>query len=199
VQTLKLPTTCYHCPALVESRRRIVHGYGDPNADFLFIGEAPGVKGADVTGIPFTRDRSGKRLQRLLIRVGLSAETDEACETPRLVNCYVTNLVRCCPPGNRNPTQAEIDNCGRYLEAEILHIAPKVVVSIGNYATRWIFEKYQGRSPEGITKLHAKVFTGAHFLIVPMKHPARISHDMLVEMEGVLRGLIVQVSRSGCA
>ena len=94
----KFSRTCQRCPELAQNRRQIVHGYGDANADFLFIGEATGKNGADLTGVPFTRDRSGQRLQRLLIQLGLSQETDERCESPRLINCYVTNLVRCNPP-----------------------------------------------------------------------------------------------------
>ena len=103
------------CPELVRNRRQVVHGYGDRNADFVFIGETPGEKGANLTGVPFTQDRSGKRLQHLLIQLGLSKETDEACESPRLINCYVTNLVRCNPPRNRNPTKGESENCQPYL------------------------------------------------------------------------------------
>jgi DNA polymerase len=190
MRCLKLPETCHRCPALVQSRSRIVHGYGDPNADFLFIGEAPGAKGADMTGVPFTRDISGRRLQRVLIRLGLSQETDEACEAPRLVNCYVTNLARCHPPGNRNPTRGELENCQSYLEEEIRLIAPKVVAPIGNFATRWVFQKYRRSEPEGISRIHAKIFEGEPFIIVPMKHPARISRRMLDEIETALRRVI---------
>jgi len=186
----KLSETCQLCPELVRNRRRIVHCYGDPNADFLFIGEAPGAKGADMTGVPFTRDRSGKRLQRLLIRLGLSKETDEGCEAPRLINCYVTNLVRCNPPGNRNPKRGEIENCQPYLEEEIRRLQPKVVIPIGNFATRWVFQKYRGITPDAMTRVHAKVFEGAPFTIVPMKHPARISHHKLEEIENVLAKMI---------
>ena len=183
----KLSETCQLCPALVRNRRRIVHGYGDSNAGFLFIGEAPGAKGADMTGVPFTRDRSGKRLQCLLIRLGLSQETDEGCESPRLMNCYVTNLIRCNPPGNRNPKRDEIENCQPYLEEEIRQVRPKVVIPIGNFATRWVFQKYRGITPDAMARIHAKVFEGAPFTIVPMKHPARISHRMLEEIEATLR------------
>ena len=184
---LKLPYTCQRCPALVRNRRRIVHGHGDTNADLLFIGEAPGEKGADLTGVPFTRDRSGKRLQRLLIQLGLSLETDPACESPRLVNCYVTNLVRCNPPGNRNPTGREIENCQPFLEEELRRVRPKVVISIGNFATRWVFQRYRGVRSEPITGIHATVFDGDPFVIVPMKHPARISNRMMGEIENTLR------------
>jgi uracil-DNA glycosylase len=187
---LHLPQTCQRCPALVENRRRIVHGYGDPHADFLFIGEAPGRKGADLTGVPFTRDRSGIRLQRLLIPLGLSEESNPRCESPRLSNCYVTNLIRCNPPGNRNPKPAEIQNCQPYLEEEIRRIQPRVVIPIGNFATRWIFQKYCDISPEPITQIHAQIFDAPAFVIVPMKHPARISHRMLAEIEAVLRGVL---------
>ncbi|MCH8292008.1 uracil-DNA glycosylase [Candidatus Poribacteria bacterium] len=187
VNPLNLSQTCFRCAELVRNRRRIVHGYGDANADFLFIGEASGKKGADLTGVPFTRDVSGLRLQRLLIRLGLSQETDARCESPRLINCYVTNLVRCNPPENRNPTHTEIENCQPYLVEEIQRILPKVVIPIGNFATRWVFRKYRGISSEPIMRIHASVFEGTPFTIVPMKHPARISHRMLAEIEAALR------------
>ena len=186
----KLSTTCQLCPELARNRHQVVHGYGDPNADFLFIGEAPGKRGADITGVPFTRDRSGKRLQRVLIRLGLSNETDDGCESPRLINCYVTNLVRCNPPGNRNPKRGEIENCQPYLEEEIRKVQPKVVIPIGNFAARWIFQQYRGTTPDSMARIHARVFEGDSFTIVPMQHPARIPHRMLEEIESVLRGMM---------
>ena len=183
--------TCQRCPELVRNRRQIVHGYGDANADFLFVGEATGKNGADLTGVPFTRDQSGQRLQRLLIQLGLSEETDEQYALPRLINCYVTNLVRCNPPNNRNPTRVEIEKCQPYLVEEIRRIQPKVVIPIGNFATKWVFRTYRGVSPKPIQQIHAKILPGAPFTIIPMKHPARISHRMLAQIEVVLRHVLL--------
>ena len=91
-----------------------VVGEGDLWAEIMFVGEAPGYKGGDLSGVPFTRDRSGVRLQQLLIELGLSHETDPRLERPRL-RCFVTNVVRCNPPANRTPTRAEIALCKPYL------------------------------------------------------------------------------------
>ena len=88
--------SCARCPALVASRRRIVHGYGDPSARIVFIGEAPGRHGADRTGVPFSGDKSGRALQRMLIELGMS-EDQQPNDQPQL-RCFVTNIVRCCPP-----------------------------------------------------------------------------------------------------
>ena len=109
MDTLRLAQGCRLCPELAANRRVIVHGYGSLPARVLLVGEAPGHKGGDVTGVPFTRDRSGVRLQQALIDLGLSAEVDPRVERPRL-HCFLTNVVRCNPPANRTPTQAEIDH-----------------------------------------------------------------------------------------
>src|SRR5436190_17485017 len=94
--------SCTRCPALVASRCRIVHGYGDPSARIVFIGEAPGRRGADRTGVPFSGDKSGRALQRMLIELKLM-DAQTPADTPQL-RCFVTNVVRCCPPNNRTPT-----------------------------------------------------------------------------------------------
>ena len=84
METIRLAQGCNCCPELVANRRRIVHGYGPPSARVFLIGEAPGYKGADLTGVPFTCDRSGVRLQRVLSELGLSDEVDPRAERPRL-------------------------------------------------------------------------------------------------------------------
>jgi DNA polymerase len=127
---------CARCPALVANRRRIVHGYGDPQASMMIIGEAPGYLGADRTGVPFTSDRSGRRLQSLLIALGLSQEVDPTVVAPRLRGVYLTNVVRCNPPGNRNPTAQEVANCAPYLRAELARLRPRAVVALGSFAMR---------------------------------------------------------------
>src|SRR4051794_9255778 len=91
--------TCARCPALMASRSRIVHGYGDPHARIVFIGEAPGRHGADRTGVPFSGDKSGRALQRILIELKL-LDAQTPVEAPQL-RCFVTNAVRCCPPTGR--------------------------------------------------------------------------------------------------
>ncbi len=182
---------CVRCPALVANRQRIVHGYGDPAARVLFIGEAPGYKGGDRTGVPFTRDRSGVRLQRLLIELGLSAEEDPRIERPRL-RCFVTNVVRCNPPGNRTPTRTEIANCLPFLWQELAWVRPEIVVPIGNVAARAVFPRLLGRTAPPISRIHAQVFAADGITVAPLRHPARISNADLARFAAVLRNLLTQ-------
>jgi DNA polymerase len=191
VQTIRVAQSCVRCPALVANRRCIVHGYGRPDASVVFVGEAPGYKGGDLTGIPFTRDRSGTRLQRVLIELGLSAETDPRLEHPRL-RCFVTNAVRCNPPSNRTPTRAEIANCQPYLWQELELLQPKIVVPLGNVAARIIFPRLLGRPAPPITRAHAQTYTGDGFVVVPMRHPARISNADLARFTAVLHSLQIE-------
>jgi uracil-DNA glycosylase family 4 len=130
---IRLASGCTRCAELVTNRRCIVHGYGSPHAPIAFIGEAPGYKGGDQTGVPFTRDRSGVRLQQLLISLGLSDEADPRSEQPRL-NCFLTNVVRCSPPANRTPTRVEISNCQPYLWQELSMLQADMIIPVGNIA-----------------------------------------------------------------
>jgi uracil-DNA glycosylase family 4 len=190
---IRVAEGCSRCRALVANRRCIVHGYGAPGARILFVGEAPGYKGGDVTGVPFTRDRSGVRLQQALIELGLSDETDPRAERPRL-HCFVTNVVRCNPPANRSPTRDEIENCLPYLWQEFDLLQPEIVVPIGNVATRAIF-RLVGQPAPPITQAHARVFSGDGMTVVPMRHPARISNADLARFVAAMRALLVSPRR----
>ena len=196
MQNLRVAEGCERCPALVANRRLIVHGYGrstptrDVPAVFL-IGEAPGYKGGDLTGIPFTRDRSGVRLQRVLVELGLSEETDPRLERPRL-RCFVSNVVRCNPPANRTPTRAEIGNCLPYLWQELDIVRPRIVVPLGNVAARTIFPRLLGQPASPITQIHAQVFDGDGVKVVPLRHTARISNADLAHFVEVMRELLAR-------
>jgi DNA polymerase len=174
---------------LVTNRRCIVHGYGRSDARVFLVGEAPGYKGGDLTGVPFTCDRSGVRLQRVLIELGLSDETDPRVEQPRLV-CFVTNVVRCNPPANRTPRRAEIANCLPYLWEELQMVQPELVVPIGNVAARAIFPRLVGIPAPPITQIHAQVSVGTGVKVVPLRHPARISNADLAHFVAVMRALL---------
>lgn len=189
MQTLQLAQGCTRCPDLVANRRCIVHGYGTVDASVVFVGEAPGYKGGDLSGVPFTRDRSGVRLQQLLIKLGLSHETDPRLERPRL-HCFVTNVVRCNPPANRTPTRAEIAQCEPYLWQELDLLQPRIVIPLGNVATRVLFPKLVGQPAPAITQAHAQVFSRDGVWLVPMRHPARISNADLKRFITVLRPLL---------
>jgi uracil-DNA glycosylase len=191
---IRVARNCSRCPELVANRHCIVHGFG-LNAPLggrkrvLFVGEAPGYKGGDVTGVPFTRDRSGVRLQQALIELGLSDESDPRVEMPRL-RCFITNVVRCNPPSNRTPQQAEIDRCLPYLWQEIELVQPDIVVPIGNVAVREVFPRLLGQPAMPITRLHASVLGETGVQVVPMRHPARISNADLDRFIRVMRGLL---------
>jgi uracil-DNA glycosylase family 4 len=194
ITDLRLAEGCRRCSALVANRRCIVHGYGLNGGRsplrILFVGEAPGYKGADLTGVPFTCDRSGVRLQQALIELGLSEERDPRNPRPRL-GCFVTNIVRCNPPSNRTPHRDEIENCLPYLWQEMDLLQPDVVVPIGNVAARAIFSRLAGEAAPPITCIHAQVVGYAPYL-VPMRHPARISNADLARFVAVLHGLLTQ-------
>jgi uracil-DNA glycosylase family 4 len=175
VQTIRVAAGCTRCPALVENRHCIVHGYGPPDAGVVFVGEAPGYKGADLTGVPFTRDRSGVRLQQLLSRLGLSDEVDPRVEKPRL-RCFVTNVVRCNPPSNRTPTRVEIANCQPYLWQELALLQARIIVPLGNIAAGAVFARLLDEPALPITRVHARVFSRDGWVLLPMRHPARISN-----------------------
>ena len=182
---------CTRCPALVANRSRIVHGYGDPNAQLMVVGEAPGYRGGDRTGVPFTSDRSGRRVQALLIALGLSAETKPGVPRPRLRGAYVTNVVRCNPPRNRNPSASEIANCTPYLLEELASIRPRIVATLGAFAARWAFaHRLQQPLPAGIRRLHGRAWPAGDATLVTLVHPARASNAQLALAERVLRDLL---------
>ncbi len=188
MQTIRVAEGCARCPALVATRRCIVHGYGVPDARVVFVGEAPGYKGGDLTGVPFTRDRSGVRLQQVLIELEMSDETDPRVERPRL-RCFVTNVVRCNPPANRTPSRAEIANCLPYLWQELDLVRPEIVVPVGNVAAQAVFPRLVGRPAPPITQAHAQVFARRGVRVVLLRHPARISNADLARFVAVMRAL----------
>lgn len=190
---VRIPGACSRCPTLVANRRQIVQGYGSSEARVLLVGEAPGYKGADLTGVPFTRDRSGVRLQQVLIALALSEETDPRVERPRL-HCFVTNIIRCNPPSNRTPSRSEMDNCLPYLWRELELLRPRIVVPVGGVAAQAIFRRLLGRPSPPITQAHAQVFHGNGVIVVPMRHPARSSNHELDRFVAVMRSLLPAVS-----
>jgi DNA polymerase len=145
---------CTRC-ALAGTRTQVVFGVGDPEARLLFVGEGPG-RDEDLAGEPFV-GRSGKLLDKLVLQE-LGLERDRF---------YIANVVKCRPPGNRDPLPAEIEACRPYLEGQLGLIDPTVVVTLGNFATRLLLE-----TTEGITRLRGRVYPFRHGHLVPTFHPA---------------------------
>ncbi len=148
---------CQRCPALVQNRTQVVFGSGNPLAKVLFIGEAPGLN-EDKQGVPFC-GMSGKVLQELLAAGNISRE-----------DIFITNTILCHPPANRNPAREEVENCHDRLDNLIKIMQPKVIVTIGNFATQRIL----GRN--GVTTIHGQIFTALirdqEIKVVPIIHPA---------------------------
>ncbi|MGH9080116.1 MAG: uracil-DNA glycosylase [Acidimicrobiales bacterium] len=145
---------CTRCP-LAAGRTQVVFGAGDPDADLVFVGEAPG-RDEDLQGEPFV-GRSGKLLDRLLLEeLGVDRS-----------GVYITNVVKCRPPDNRDPKAEEIAACRPYLSAQLELIGPRVVVSLGNFATKLLLE-----TDVGITKLRGRSFPVGPWHLVPTYHPA---------------------------
>lgn len=182
---------CTRCPELAANRRCIVPGYGDPQARLMIVGEAPGYRGADRTGVPFTSDRSGRRLQALLIALGLSAATDPALPAPQLQGVFVTNVVRCNPPANRNPTAAEVANCAPYLREELQRVRPQVVATCGLFAARWACaELLREPLPSGLRAMHGQSRQASDLKIVFLVHPARASREQMAIARMALEGAL---------
>ena len=148
---------CTSC-ALAESRTQGVFGVGSSSADLMFVGEAPGFH-EDKQGIPFV-GAAGKLLTKLLAGIGI--ERDEV---------YIANVLKCRPPGNRDPLPDEIEACESHLFKQIELIQPKVVATLGNFATKLLSGK-----PAGITRVHGQpqemTLGGQRVLLYPIFHPA---------------------------
>jgi uracil-DNA glycosylase family 4 len=150
--------TCTKCPQLAATRTTVVFGSGNADADLMFIGEAPG-KNEDEQGIPFV-GQAGKLLDKLLGEIGLTR-----------ADVFVANVLKCRPPGNRDPHPAEIEACEDYLMRQVDLIEPRVICTLGNFATKLL----RG-DPTGITRLHGReeerVIGSRTVRLYPIFHPA---------------------------
>jgi uracil-DNA glycosylase family 4 len=154
---------CRNCPALCESRERVVHGFGDVSAEFLVVGEAP-TAAADTTGIPF----AGGPVLSLLERLGL---VDRSGEEPAPENAFLTHLTRCHHP-ERPPEEEEVTNCEPYLNGELRMINPEILIPVGERVLRSLAFEYTTRSPGefDIDRDHATPIRGRGFELVAL-HP----------------------------
>jgi uracil-DNA glycosylase family 4 len=147
---------CRKCP-LAGGRTQVVFGAGDPAADLVFVGEGPGEQ-EDLQGIPFV-GRAGQLLTRLIEGIGMTRD-----------DVYIANVVKCRPPGNRDPLPDEIEACRPYLEAQLDFLDPRVVVTLGNFSTKLLLDTKQG-----ITKLRGREFPFRdRAVLIPALHPSAV-------------------------
>ena len=167
---------CTKC-ALAKGRTQVVFGSGSPTADLMFVGEAPGFH-EDKQGVPFV-GAAGQLLGKLLAGVGMTRD-----------EVFVANVLKCRPPGNRDPQPDEIEACEPHLWKQIELIRPKVIATLGNFATKLLSGK-----PLGITRVHGVeqevVLGGNRVLLYPLFHPAAALYTprMLEVLEADFRRL----------
>lgn len=159
------------------SAKNLVFGKGNPDAEILFIGEAPGAK-EDEQGVPFV-GAAGRELDKLLRSIGLTLD-----------DVYIGNILKYRPPNNRDPLLEEIRAHTPYLIEQIRIIRPKVVCTLGNFATKFVLARFEVdgmKSVEGITRLHGKPVRvdadGLSFTVVPLYHPAAILYNPKLRKE----------------
>ena len=159
VEVYREASGCTLCP-LAQSRTNVVFGAGDANADLMFIGEAPGAE-EDRQALPFV-GRAGAFLNELLAGIGLRRE-----------DVFVANVLKCRPPGNRDPQPVEIETCRPYLLSQVELIEPKVIATLGNFATKLITADQTGITRvRGTPQVHT---LGERTLkVFPILHPAAI-------------------------
>jgi DNA polymerase len=149
---------CTRCAELAATRTSVVFGAGNADAELMFVGEAPGAN-EDLQGLPFV-GAAGKLLEQLLGEIGLSR-----------AEVFIANVLKCRPPGNRDPQLGEIENCRPYLVRQVELIEPRVICTLGNFATKLI----RG-DPAGITRVHGqpevRAFGGHTARVYPLFHPA---------------------------
>jgi DNA polymerase len=149
---------CIRCQELAATRKSVVFGAGNADAELMFIGEAPGAS-EDERGLPFV-GRAGKLLETLLGEIGMERK-----------DVFIANVLKCRPPGNRDPLPVEIENCREYLYRQVELIQPRVICSLGNFSTKLLRD-----DPTGITRLHGKaeeLTLGMRTVrLYPIFHPA---------------------------
>jgi uracil-DNA glycosylase len=145
---------CTRCKLHRLGRKQIVFGVGNPEADLMFVGEAPGAD-EDVQGIPFV-GRAGQLLTKIIEAIGLTRD-----------QVYIANVIKCRPPQNRNPEPDEVDTCEPFLFRQVDVINPKVIVALGTFAARTLL-----RTLDPISRLRGRVYDYRGAKLIPTFHPA---------------------------
>ncbi len=145
---------CTRCKLHRLGRRQIVFGVGNPTADLMFVGEAPGAD-EDIQGIPFV-GRAGQLLTKIIEAIGLSRD-----------DVYIANVIKCRPPENRNPEPDEVEMCEPFLFRQIDSIHPKVIVALGTFAAKALL-----KTQDSISRLRGRVYDYRGAKLIPTFHPA---------------------------
>ncbi len=167
-QLSAIHTEIYHCTKcpLHEGRTRTVPGAGNPDAEILFIGEAPGYN-EDQQGLPFV-GKSGQYLEELLATINLTRN-----------DVFIANVVKCRPPDNRDPLEEEIATCNPYLRAQIEVLDPLLIVTLGRYSMNMFFPN------EKVSQIHGQAKYGTRRAYYPLFHPAYALRNQSVKVEMV--------------
>jgi len=149
-----LGADCTRCKLHTLGRKQVVFGVGNPNADLMFVGEAPGAD-EDIQGEPFV-GRAGQLLTKIIEAIDLKRE-----------DVYIANVIKCRPPGNRNPEGDEVEQCEPFLFRQIDTIKPKVIVALGKFAAQCLL-----RTTDPITRIRGREFKYRDAILIPTYHPA---------------------------
>ena len=145
---------CSRCKLHTLGRKQIVFGVGNPNADLMFVGEAPGAD-EDIQGEPFV-GRAGQLLTKIIEAIGLTRD-----------DVYIANVIKCRPPGNRNPEPDEVEQCEPFLFRQIDIVKPKVIVALGKFAAQCLL-----KTDTPITRIRGREFAYRDAVLIPTYHPA---------------------------
>jgi uracil-DNA glycosylase len=156
---------CTRCKLHALGRTQVVFGVGNPDADLMFVGEAPGAD-EDIKGEPFV-GRAGQLLTKIIEAIGLRRE-----------DVYIANVIKCRPPGNRNPEPDEVAQCEPFLFRQVDTLKPKVIVALGKFAAQCLL-----RTTEPITRIRGKEFTYRDAILIPTYHPAYLLRNPSAKRE----------------
>jgi DNA polymerase len=157
--------SCERCKLHTLGRKQVVFGVGNPNADLMFVGEAPGAD-EDEQGEPFV-GRAGQLLTKIIESIGLGRD-----------QVYIANVIKCRPPGNRNPEPDEVEKCEPFLFRQIDVVQPKVIIALGKFAAQSLL-----KTAEPITRMRGRVFNYRGASLIPTFHPAYLLRNPSAKRE----------------
>jgi DNA polymerase len=162
---IEIGPQCTHCKLHTLGRRQVVFGVGNPNADLMFVGEAPGGD-EDIQGEPFV-GRAGQLLTKIIEAIGLTRG-----------DVYIANVIKCRPPSNRNPEPDEVERCEPFLFRQIDIVKPKVIVALGKFAAQSLL-----RTSDPITRIRGREYKYRSAILLPTYHPAYLLRNPSAKRE----------------